>query len=64
MPDMPLSQHDLSLAKDRIRILLLEGVSDSAVATLNGAGYATITRIAKALDEDALVELSEWRLQT
>ena len=56
MPDTPLPLHDLSLAKDRIRILLLEGVSDSAVAALDAAGYATITRVAKALDEDALIE--------
>src|SRR5699024_4112355 len=46
----------MSLAKDKIRILLLEGISDSAVATLNAAGYTNIRREKKALDEAALRE--------
>ncbi len=46
----------LSLPKERIRILLLEGIADSAVALLAAAGYANVTRVAKALDGDALVE--------
>ena len=46
----------LSLSKDRIRILLLEGVNDSAVALLRGAGYASITRHVKALDGEMLSE--------
>ncbi|KAA2212432.1 phosphoglycerate dehydrogenase [Teichococcus oryzae] len=44
----------ISLPKDRIRILLLEGVSDSAVATLGDAGYTNIQREAKALEGEAL----------
>jgi len=40
----------LSLPKDRIRILLLEGISDTAAATLHEAGYRSVTRMAKALD--------------
>ena len=40
----------ISLPKDRIRVLLLEGISDQAVALLNAAGYHTITRVPKALD--------------
>ena len=34
----------ISLPKDRIRILLLEGIADSAVDLFGGAGYATIQR--------------------
>ncbi len=45
-----------SSTKDNIRILLLEGVNDSAVALLRGAGYQQITRHAKALDGPALSE--------
>ncbi|MFM9943123.1 MAG: phosphoglycerate dehydrogenase [Hyphomicrobiaceae bacterium] len=39
-----------SLAKDQIRILLLEGISDRAVEVLHGAGYHEIERVPKALD--------------
>jgi D-3-phosphoglycerate dehydrogenase len=46
----------ISLPKDRIRILLLEGIADSAVALLAEAGYANVTRVAKALDGAALAE--------
>ena len=44
----------ISLPKDKIRILLLEGVADSGVELLGGAGYATVTRMPKALDGAAL----------
>ncbi|MGE7414577.1 phosphoglycerate dehydrogenase [Methylobacterium tarhaniae] len=40
----------LSLPKDKIRVLLLEGINDSAVALLEAAGYVTVTRLTKALD--------------
>jgi len=46
----------ISLPKDKIRILLLEGVADSGVALLGGAGYENVTRLPKALDGDALRE--------
>ncbi len=46
----------VSLSKDRIRILLLEGVNESAVALLRNAGYGQIVRHAKALDGDDLTE--------
>ena len=46
----------VSLSKDRIRILLLEGVNDSAVALLRNAGYEQIARRPKALDGDDLAE--------
>ena len=48
------SQAQLSLSKDKIRILLLEGVNDSAVALLDAAGYSNVERLPKALDGDAL----------
>jgi D-3-phosphoglycerate dehydrogenase len=46
----------LSLAKQRIRVLLLEGVSDSAVALFAAAGYTNVERLPKALDGAALAE--------
>ncbi len=44
----------LSRAKDNIKILLLEGISDNAVAILDGAGYTNIERRATALDGKGL----------
>ncbi|MBV8167927.1 MAG: phosphoglycerate dehydrogenase, partial [Alphaproteobacteria bacterium] len=46
----------LSLPKDRIRVLLLEGVNDSAVEAFQAAGYTNLTRLPKALDGAALAE--------
>ena len=46
----------LSLARDKIRVLFLEGVNDSAVALLRAAGYTNLTRVPKALDAAALAE--------
>ncbi len=46
----------LSLSKDKIRILLLEGVQRSAVPLLRPPGYSQITQVAKALDGAALIE--------
>jgi len=42
------------LPKDGIKILLLEGISDTAVATLKASGYANVERSPKALDAPAL----------
>ncbi|MFT0860277.1 phosphoglycerate dehydrogenase [Ancylobacter sp. G4_0304] len=50
----PIESPQLSLSKDKIRVLLLEGVNDSAVEIMTAAGYSNITRLAKALDGDAL----------
>ncbi len=53
----PSTSNDrLSLSKDRIKVLLLEGVHDTAVALLEAAGYANVIRMPKALDGDALTE--------
>jgi D-3-phosphoglycerate dehydrogenase len=44
----------LSLAKDRVRILLLEGVHDNAVADFAAESYANVIRLPGALSEDEL----------
>ena len=44
----------LSRPKSQIRILLLEGISETAVAALTDAGYTNVRREAKAMDPDAL----------
>ncbi|WP_293856354.1 phosphoglycerate dehydrogenase [uncultured Alsobacter sp.] len=44
----------LSLSKDKIRVLLLEGVNDSAAELFSSAGYSNVTRLPKALDGEAL----------
>jgi D-3-phosphoglycerate dehydrogenase / 2-oxoglutarate reductase len=46
----------LSLAKDKIRVLLLENISETAVAAVRSAGYTNIRHLPKALDGDALKE--------
>ena len=46
----------LSLSKDKIRILLLEGINDSAVELIMGSGYTSTTRLMKALDGKELDE--------
>src|SRR5215207_9448966 len=44
----------LSLAKDRVRILLLEGVHDNAVADFAAESYGNVIRLPGALSEDEL----------
>jgi D-3-phosphoglycerate dehydrogenase len=44
----------VSFPREKIHIVLFEGVHDSAVATLGRAGYTKVTRFDKALDGDAL----------
>jgi D-3-phosphoglycerate dehydrogenase len=46
----------LSLSKDRIRVLLLEGVNESAVELVRAAGYTNLTALKTALDAGALRE--------
>ena len=46
----------LSLPKDKIRVLLLEGINDSAAELFAAAGYTNVVRVAKALDREALHE--------
>ncbi|AQQ68938.1 D-3-phosphoglycerate dehydrogenase [Microbulbifer agarilyticus] len=45
-----------SLQKDKIRILLLEGVHQSAVDLLSSRGYTNVEYIKTALPEDQLIE--------
>ncbi len=45
-----------SLDKSKIKFLLLEGVHQSAINTLNAAGYTNIEYLTGALSEDELVE--------
>jgi D-3-phosphoglycerate dehydrogenase len=45
-----------STAHESVRVLLLENVNESAVAMLSSAGFNNVTRIAKALDGEALRE--------
>ena len=45
-----------SFAKDKIKILVLEGVHETAVESLERAGYTNIRYEAKALPHDALKE--------
>ncbi len=49
-----MSPARLSLPKDRIKVLLLEGISDSAAERFAEAGYTNLRREAKALDGAAL----------
>ncbi len=44
----------LSRPKEKIKFLLLEGISDTAVNTLAGAGYSSVERLPKALEGEAL----------
>ncbi|MCW9039355.1 MAG: phosphoglycerate dehydrogenase, partial [Rhodospirillales bacterium] len=46
----------LSLSKDLIKILLLEGIHESAVRSFNAQGYNNVELLPKALDEAELVE--------
>jgi D-3-phosphoglycerate dehydrogenase len=53
---MSATQPQLSLAKDKIRVLLLEGISDAAYGMIASAGYTNVERLPKALSGDALLE--------
>jgi len=46
----------LSLAKDKIRVLLLENISETAVQSVRSSGYTNIRHLPKALDGEALKE--------
>ncbi|MGI9421841.1 MAG: phosphoglycerate dehydrogenase [Hyphomicrobiaceae bacterium] len=45
-----------SLPKNKIGVLLLEGVNQSAVQVFDDAGYGSVERLPGALDEQALIE--------
>lgn len=46
----------LSLPKERIKVLFLEGINDSAVDLMKAAGYTNLTRLKTALDGQKLLE--------
>ena len=48
-----------SLPRDKVRVLLLEGISESAAALFAQAGYTGVTRLPKALDGPALAAALE-----
>ena len=45
-----------SLSKDKVRVLLLEGISQTAADLFAQAGYTNVTRLKTALDGEELVE--------
>lgn len=49
-----ITENKVSLGKDKIKFLLLEGVHQSALDTLKAAGYTNIEYHKKALDDDEL----------
>ncbi|MCS6890773.1 MAG: phosphoglycerate dehydrogenase [Rhodovarius sp.] len=51
-----MSQDGLSLPKDRIKVLLLENIAETAVQFFGDAGYTQVTRLNKALEGEALKE--------
>lgn len=51
-----LASPQVSLAKDRINILLLEGVHDSAIKVLQQHGYTNIRALPTSLAEAELIE--------
>jgi D-3-phosphoglycerate dehydrogenase len=55
-PPRPTEAPKLSLSKAHIRVLLLEGVHDSAVQWFADSGYTNLTRLKTALDGAALTE--------
>ena len=48
--------NNTSYPRDKIKILLLENISDSAVAEMNASGYLEIERLNGALSEAQLIE--------
>ncbi|MEM7619867.1 MAG: phosphoglycerate dehydrogenase [Pseudomonadota bacterium] len=48
--------HALSMPKEQIRILLLEGIAETAVEALSNAGYKNVERLTTALSPDELKE--------
>ena len=53
-PCCPMSPKKTSFPKQDIRVLLLEGVSQTAVEVFSAAGYSQIEAHTKALPEDEL----------
>jgi hypothetical protein len=54
MKDTMSLEPQLSLAKDKIRVLLLEGVNESVAELFRIAGYSNLERVPRALDGRSL----------
>jgi D-3-phosphoglycerate dehydrogenase / 2-oxoglutarate reductase len=54
--DASHTEPQLSLPKDKIRVLLLEGISDSAAELFKAAGYTNLDRLPKALEGPKLLD--------
>ena len=50
-----VSQNKTSYPKDKIKILMLESISDAAIKVFKDAGYADIKKISGALSEEQLI---------
>ncbi|MFT4172364.1 MAG: phosphoglycerate dehydrogenase [Rhodocyclaceae bacterium] len=51
-----MQQEQLSVPKDKLKFVLLEGIHESAVRALRSDGYSNIVTLPKALSGDALIE--------
>lgn len=51
-----MTQRNLSLSKDKIKILLLEGIQEQAVESFNRAGYRQVETLPSALQANELAE--------
>ncbi|MGK7296307.1 MAG: phosphoglycerate dehydrogenase [Candidatus Wenzhouxiangella sp. M2_3B_020] len=51
-----MTQRNYSLAKDKIKILLLEGIQQSAVDSFHEAGYTQVETVGSALPSEELAE--------
>lgn len=48
--------NNLSLGKEKIKFLMLEGLHDNAFKVLSEAGYTNVENIKTALDKEELIE--------
>ena len=51
-----MTNEQTSYPRNKIKILLLENISDAAVAELEAGGYTEIKRVSGAISEDDLIE--------
>lgn len=51
-----MSQKATSYPKEKIKILLLENISETAIANIKSHGYASVKKVQGALDEETLIK--------
>src|SRR5690606_943181 len=51
-----MANHETSYPREKIKVLLLENISDAAVEELHAAGYTDVTKLSGALSEAELIE--------